>query len=108
MSLQVRFQPFASLEVSDAARWYDRQQNGLGDRFLAAVSAAVERASRWPNAGTPVEVANDGTVLIRRVVTADFPYAVGYEVSEVSEDTLTVLAVFHQHRRPNYWTANEP
>lgn len=104
MSLRVQFHPFASLEVSDAAQWYEDQRPGLGDRYLTAVSAAIDRASRWPNAGTPVEIASDGTVLIRKVATVGFPYAVGYEADD---DTLTVLAVFHQHRRPTYWTARE-
>ena len=104
MSLQVGFQPLASLEVSDAACWYDEQRPGLGDRFLTAVNIAIDRASRWPNAGAPVEVASDGTVPIRKVTTIGFPYAVGYEVNR---NALTVLAVFHQHRHPNYWTTRE-
>lgn len=55
VSLRVQFHPFASLEVSDAARWYDDQRPGLGDRYLTAVSAAVERASRWPNSRPPTK-----------------------------------------------------
>jgi hypothetical protein len=62
-------------------------------------------ASRWPNAGTPVNVADDGTIQTRNVATDAFPYAVGYEVNN---DTLTVLAVFHQHRRPRYWADRHP
>lgn len=101
MSLQVEFHPLAALEVTDAERWYDRQRPGLGDRYLAAVNAAVNRAAQWPNAGTPVEFADDGVVSIRKVATAGFPHTIGYEVNE---GTLTILAVFHQQRRPNYWT----
>ena len=104
MSLQVQFQPLASLEVSDAAFWYDEQRPGLGGRFLTAVSTSIDRASRWPNAGTPVEVASNGNVLIRKVSTIGFPYAIGYEFNS---NVLTVLAVFHQHRHPNYWTTRE-
>lgn len=82
MSLRVEFHPLAALEVTDAERWYDQQRPGLGDRYLAAVNAAVNRAAQWPNTGTPVEFADDGTVSIRKVATAGFPYTIGYEVSE--------------------------
>lgn len=101
MTHRVEFHPLASLEVSDAVRWYDRQRVGLGDQYLAAVSAAISRSARWPNVGTPVEFADSGAVAIRKVATVGFPYALGYEVAD---NTLTVLAVFHPHRQPNYWT----
>ncbi len=49
----------------------------------------------------PVAVSDDGMVLNRKVPVGGFPWAVGYEVVD---ETLLVLAVFHQRRRPGYWT----
>lgn len=77
MSQHVEFHPLASLEIIDTQRWYEQQRSGLGDHFLAAVRATVDQASRSPNIGARVEIANDGTVLIRKLATAGFPYAIG-------------------------------
>lgn len=100
MSLGVEYHPLAALEIVSAERWYETEATGLGDRFLGAVEATVERARRWPNAGTPVVIASDGTIVNRKVLVGGFPWAVGYEASD---DTLTVLAVFHQRRKPSDW-----
>ncbi len=91
-------------KIADAEDWYEHQNEGLGDRFLAAVEAAVNRASRWPNAGSPVTISDDGTIVNRKISTGGFPWTVGYDVVG---NTLLVLAVFHQRRRPGYWTARE-
>ena len=104
MSLDVEYHPLAAAEIADAEDWYEHQNEGLGDRFLAAVEAAVTRASRWPNAGTLVTISDDGTIVNRKISTGGFPWAVGYDVVG---NTLLVLAVFHQRRRPGYWTTRE-
>ena len=36
----------------------------------------------------------------RKLPVGGFPWAIGYEVTE---EQLLVLAVFHQHREPEYW-----
>ena len=78
MSLDIEYHPLAAAEIADAEDWYEHQNEGLGDRFLAAVEAAVNRASRWPNAGAPVTISDDGTIVNRKVSTGGFPWAVGY------------------------------
>ena len=52
-------------------------------------------------AGRPVVIAPDGTVVNRKMPVGGFPWAIGYEVTD---EKLFVLAVFHQHRKPEYWT----
>lgn len=101
MTREVAYHPAAAAEVLSAVRWYEGERAGLGDRFLTAVDAAVTRASRSPSSGRPVVVADDGMIVNRKMPVRGFPWAIGYEV--VGDDVL-VLAVFHQHRRPDYWT----
>ncbi len=43
----------------------------------------------------------DGAVVNRKLPVGGFPWAIGYEVTD---EKLFVLAVFHQHRKPEYWT----
>ena len=99
MSLPFTLCLLAELDVVDAWEWYEQQQPGLGDRFVAAVGVAVVRASRWPNTGTPVIHDGKGDVLERRVTTDGFPYAVRYRTTD---GQLVVMAVYHQRRRPDF------
>jgi len=36
------FRPAAAADVEDAYRWYEAQQAGLGEEFLAAVRIVIE------------------------------------------------------------------
>jgi toxin ParE1/3/4 len=90
----------AEAELDDAAAWYDARSIGLGDELMDAVYEAltvVEEAPntwpRWP--GAPARIPP-----IRRFVLRRFPYALAYQVSE---ETITVLAIVHGRRRPLYW-----
>jgi plasmid stabilization system protein ParE len=72
---------------------------GLGDRFVAAVGLAIERAARWPNAAPAAIHDDDGKVVERRVAPSGFPYVVRYRVVDAR---LVVMAVYHQRRRPDF------
>lgn len=104
MRREVEYRPSAAAEIAAAEDWYERQNEGLGDRVLAAAEETVNRASRSPNAGTPVTISDDGMVINRKMPTGGFPWAIG---SELTDDTLSVLAVFHQRRKPGYWTTRD-
>jgi hypothetical protein len=104
VSFRVEYHPFAALEIAAAEDWYERERASLGDRFLTSVEAAVNRVRRWPNTGKPVVFADDGTVATRQLPIGGFPWAVGYEVTNGRGK---VLAVFHQHRSPDYWTTRD-
>ncbi len=99
MSLPFTLHSLAELDVLDAWESDEQQQPGLGDRFVVAVGAAIARASRSPNAGTPEIRDANGEVLERRIATASFPYAVRYRVTN---GQLLVMAVYHQRRRPDF------
>lgn len=101
MTRPVHFEPEAALELVDAGRWYQEQADGLGAKFVAAVDATIETISSWPNTGAPVEGITGGHQ-VRRAPVDGFPYSVAYAVSD---ETIQVLAVAHDRRRPTYWTA---
>lgn len=104
MSLGLAYHPLAAAELVDAQAWYEQQNPGLGDRFLAAFEATLKRVSSCPHAGTPVAFDDDGAIVNRKTRIGGFPWAVGYEVAD---DIVIVLAVFHQHRHPDYWTTRQ-
>jgi plasmid stabilization system protein ParE len=100
VTLEIGYHPAAAAELVRAAAWYENETAGLGDRFLDAIEAAVLRGGRWPNVGKPVVITPDGAVVNRKLPVGGFPWAIGYEVTD---ETLLVLAAFHQHREPEYW-----
>jgi plasmid stabilization system protein ParE len=86
--------PEAEQDISDALLWY-RERNALAaDGFRAEVFDAVDRIAVAPLSRPADEEGN------RRRVFKRFPYSVVYEVERT---TITVLAVAHHRRRPNYW-----
>jgi plasmid stabilization system protein ParE len=99
VTLVAKLHPLAEVDVIDAWKWYEEQSPGLGDRFLVAVEAAIQRATRWPNAGTPVVVDDAGGIVERKVASLGFPFAIRYRVTA---DLLIVMAVYHQHRHPRF------
>lgn len=92
--MDVRFSSLAVEELDDAALYYEQEQPGVGTRFLAAVEDAVRQLARMPTLWPLV----DGD--IRRCVLRRFPYSVFYAVEP---DHVLVVAIAHQHRRPDYW-----
>ena len=104
MPLDVVVHPLAERDLIDAWRWYEDQLPGLGDRLVDAVGRAIERAARWPDAGSPALLV-DGIVIERRITPDGFPYAVRYRTVD---DRLVVMAIYHQHRHPNFGTSRTP
>lgn len=88
------FHPEAQAEVSQSVEFYEARLNGLGLRFLSAVEQTAERISASPEAGPPLEGG------FRKRIVPGFPYSVIYRVWE---DYVYLVAVAHQHRRPDYW-----
>jgi toxin ParE1/3/4 len=105
VSRVVRFTVEASAELEEAAKWYEDRRGGLGLAFLAAVDHAVVAISRWPSAGGSVD-GLPSELTVRRAPLVRFPYYLAYVVTG---ETIHVLAVAHERRRPRYWVkrANE-
>lgn len=99
MSRIVRLASEALAELDEAARWYDDQRRGLGEEFIEAVEEVLVSLRNWSSTGTPVEVGGHG---VRRMRVQGFPYHLPYQETD---DEVHVLAVAHDHRRPQYWAA---
>jgi plasmid stabilization system protein ParE len=92
---QVVVRPAAAADIEDAYEWYESQQPGLGEEFLAALRTIRDRLLEHPEAH-PILHRNTRRVLIQR----RFPYAVFYRVYG---DTIVVVACMHAKRDPRRW-----
>lgn len=88
------FASLAQQEVDDAVAWYDDQMPGLGERFKSEVRHGLARIEAHPVAW-PVERGE-----VRKYLLNRFPYKLLYAIEPTQ---LVILAVAHQHRRPDYW-----
>ncbi len=77
-----------------AAAWYERQQAGLGKRFLSEIQDALNRILLNPELYALVE----GDVRRCRVHT--FPFGLLFRIRP---DCIAIMAVMHLYRDPDCW-----
>ena len=92
--MNVRFSTLAQQELDDAVLYLGLEFEGLGERFRSEVKTAVLRIARYPLAWS---VERDE---IRKCLLHKFPYKLLYSIES---DHIFIIAVAHQHRRPDYW-----
>lgn len=92
----------ALANIAAAADWYEQQQHGLGDRFLAALDETLDLLEEFPQLGHAVQVPGDQR-LFRRLSLNRFPYSVVY----LEHDGLFVFAVPHDRQRPGLWARRQ-
>ncbi len=97
--MRLELHPEARAELRSAALWYDERRPGLGDEFLAEVSAALGRICDAPDS-YPAWPRTRATALLRKATIKRFPYVIAFEKHE---QHVLVLAVAHAKRRPLYW-----
>ena len=88
------FHPEAEAELEDASLFYESRMLGLGKSFAAEVERTIYLIREFPDAGSPAGLTR------RRVLIARFPYSVIYRHEA---DSVVIVAVAHQRRRPGYW-----
>jgi toxin ParE1/3/4 len=88
------FHPEAAIEFEEAAAFYESKVAGLGKSFSAEVERTVGFIQEFPDAGASVNTN------LRRVLVDRFPYAIVYQRTV---DSVVIIAVAHQRRRPGYW-----
>jgi plasmid stabilization system protein ParE len=92
--MNIRFLEPAQAELDEAITWYAEQAPGLGDAFLIETLKAIQLIEQFPQAWHPL------TPQIRRCRLRRFPDSVVYTYDNAD---LLILAIAHQHRKPNYW-----
>lgn len=91
---RVVFSKYAKQELEDAIRFYDLKLLGLGMKFKNEVRKAVLQIVEYPHAWS-IERGD-----VRKCLLYKFPYKILYSVED---DHIFVIAVAHQHQKPNYW-----
>jgi toxin ParE1/3/4 len=94
MKYRLKVRQEAEADLAEARHWYNEQRPGLGDEFLAAVRATIQRIRRVPLA---FAVAYREC---RSALVARFPYVVYFRIHG---DLVSVLAVMHGHRDESVW-----
>jgi toxin ParE1/3/4 len=90
----------AAQELDEAIRYYETRSPGLGVDLAAKVSDAFLRIQRNPGFYPHHKQTRIQKYLVRR-----FPYTVFYAEFD---DHITIVAVAHQKRRPDYWRFRKP
>jgi plasmid stabilization system protein ParE len=89
-----RFTSAALSELKEALAYYEREQPGLGLRFLNEIDSAVDRILRFPYAWHPVAARS------RRCRTHRFPFGV---LNQIRPDEILITAVMDLRRDPSHW-----
>lgn len=88
------FHPEAAAELEDASGFYESRMVGLGKSFATEVQRTVTLIRQFPDTGLTVGPSR------HRVVVPLFPYSIIYSRAP---DSIVILAISHQRRRPGYW-----
>jgi plasmid stabilization system protein ParE len=92
--ISYRFLLPAEEEMTEASVFYEAASSGLGTRFLDEVGRVVNILREHPELGPAVDRN------LRQAFLNRFPFSLIYSV-EI--DAILIVAVTHQHRRPDYW-----
>ncbi len=94
MSLKVYLRTKAEADLEDAAEWYEKQREGLGQEFLDDVLRAFETIAENPNLYPVVHR------YTHRALVQKFPFGIYYRVEK---DSIVVIAIMHGSRHPQRW-----
>ena len=92
--MHIIFRPEAAADIAMAAGWYELQQHGIGESFLAEVKFASDYVAEQPECCAIIH-RNTRRLLLRR-----FPYCLYYRIID---EQIVVVACFHSSRKPSLW-----
>ena len=84
----------ADEELYQAASYYEKQQAGLGYKFLDEVETHI----KWISVNSIIPRVRQGNY--RRINLKIFPFYIPYMIHQ---DRIWILAIAHSHRKPIYW-----
>lgn len=90
----VRITSQSHREIIAAAKWYDKQRPGLGERFFNDVDWTIGSISERPGSFPDVYRG------LRRAQLHDFPYGIFFSMSA---DECVILGVIDLRRNPKVW-----
>ena len=96
MKAQKLISTYAKADLSDASKWYEQQQKGLGKRFLNDMKRGFEIICRNPQS---FQIRYDDN---RIYFTKLFPYGIHYQYI-ADKNEVHIKAVFHTARNPQIW-----
>ena len=92
--MKIVFSKLALLELEDAIAFYETELAGLGLLFKEEIKLSVSRIKEHPEAWS-IEKGD-----VRKALLHRFPFKILYAIEK---DKIIILAIAHQHRKPNYW-----
>jgi Plasmid stabilisation system protein. len=96
--MKVIFTKYAKLELEDAVAFNELEYPVLGKLFKEEVRKSIKRIIQYPKAWS-IEKGE-----VRKCLLHKFPYKILYSVEK---DHILIIAIAHQHRKPNYWIERE-
>jgi hypothetical protein len=97
--VKVVFEEPASVELTEAADFYESARPGTGEAFLHAVEGALQLLAEYPRIA-PMVVGTQGDAEVRQKLIEEFGVRIVYAISK---DELRVFALAHTSREPGYW-----
>ena len=89
----LRFSEAAAKELREALAYYATESDQLAASFRHEINGAIKRIIQFPKGWTP-------SGECRACLLNRFPYKIIYSIEP---DHILVVAVAHQHRKPDYW-----
>jgi toxin ParE1/3/4 len=94
MTRRLVLTPLALEDLKDATEWYERQQEGLGDRFGRFVQDKFGEIQQAPD---QFAIQFDD---VRIAIVKTFPYLILFEADP---GQIVIQAVYHARRNPRRW-----
>jgi len=92
MAFAYYLHPEARDEYAAAYAWYENQQHGLGEKFIAAVREKMDHIS-----ANPELYGSKATDYKETIVNSTFPYTIVYKI-ERRLKKIHVVAIYHHKR----------
>ena len=96
LKYKIKIDPDALMDIQDAGDWYNKQSDGLGNRFQKQVKQQINALKI--NAKKYSIRYND----VRCMTIKKFPFLIHF-IIESSTATVNVFAVIHTSRNPAIW-----
>ena len=92
--MKIKFIEPAYEEYNEAIEFYKLKSEGLEKKFILEIDRTLGIIKNYPESFPKF------TENTRKAIVSIFPFNLIYSISDKS---ILIIAVAHQHRKPNYW-----